>query len=455
MATDNATIAGRIWLNASNDFQQRVPSPSQDGMAATSKFLFSPMNRRYMNEFMDTFINVLGTQIVHNKSWENPLAVFKQASVTYGSTIQESAVKWIKAHSYNVDDDTLLKVTRPEAAVWYHTVNREDRYDISVELPDLEMAFQSQYGLNQLIDAIMTVPRNSDNYDEYRSMMEQIAFYQDNWGFYNHHVSAPPTGEADSKEFLQAVRADAMQLTFPKSLYSPVSSQFGIPVFAQPSELVLFITPDAMAAIDVQALAGVFQLDKADIRYRTIIVDEFPIPNVFALLTTDQFFVVADKVYQNDSFYNPQTLSTNYYLHHWGIVSVSPFVPAITYSTDAQTNATTITLNVTGVDIDAAETTLEPGDTTQLTVTLQGSITDNDAGLIVAPDSVTWEIAGSRAGEGIKLNARTYVDRLGVLHVQKTGLEAGDTITVTGETTYVNPSSTTTHYTADVEITVA
>lgn len=455
MATDNATIAGRIWLNASNDYQQRVPNPSQDGMAATSKFLFAPMNRRYLNEFMDAFVNVLGTQIVHNKEWQNPLSPFKGPSLGYGSTVQESAVKWIKAHSYNVDDDTLLKITRPEAAVWYHTVNRQDRYDISVEIPDLEMAFQSENGLNQLIDAIMTVPRNSDNYDEYRSMMEQLAYYQDNWGFYNHHVSASPTDEATSKEFLQAVRADAMQLTFPKSLYSPVSAEFGIPTFAQPGELVLFITPEAMAAIDVQALAAVFQLDKADIRYRTVIVDEFPVPNMFALLTTDQFFVVRDKVYQNDSFYNPQVLATNYYLHHWEIVSVSPYVPAIAYSTDETTGVTTLTQSVTGVNITAEDSTLPAGGSTQLTVELQGAMTENGAGIEVAPDSVTWEVAATRAEAGIDLNARTRVDRLGVLHVQSTGLETGDVLTVTGTTTYVNPSGETTHYEGEAQVTIA
>ena len=167
MATNNTTIAGRVYLSGTNDFQQRVPNPTIEGIDATFKFLFDPMNRRYLNEFVDGYVNRIGTQIVHNNAWENPLTVFKGANLRYGSSIQESALKWIKAHTYDVDDDTLLKVSRPEAAVWYHTVNRKDRYDITVELPDLQQAFADEMGLNRLIDAIMTVPRNSDNYDEY------------------------------------------------------------------------------------------------------------------------------------------------------------------------------------------------------------------------------------------------------------------------------------------------
>lgn len=457
MATNNTTISGRVYLSGSNDFQQRVPNPTISGMDATIKFIFDPLNRRYLNEFMDVFVNRIGSQIVHNRRWENPLTVFKGSSLRYGASIQESALKWIKAHTYNVDDDTLLKIERPEAAVWYHTVNRKDRYDITVELPDLQQAFADEFGLNQLVASIMDVPVNSDNYDEFISMMNQIAFYEKNWGFFKQQVSAAPTDEATGKEFLKQVRAYAKKLKFPSSLYSPVSAEYGIPTFAKPEELVLLITADASASIDVDTLAGVFNLDKAEIAYRTIEVPELPVPNAFALLTTDAFFVCNDYVCSNESFYNPQTLATNYYLHHWEVVSVSPFVPAILFTTDASTPVTTVTESVTGVNITAAKSTLKPGDTTQLTVELQGTITENDLGLTVAPDAVTWEISGetqASEGEPLALNSATRVDRLGVLHLQKTGLEASNVIHVTGTTSYVNPSGTTTPYTKTVDITI-
>lgn len=457
MATNNTTIAGRVYLSGTNDFQQRVPNPTISGIDATSKFLFDPMNRRYLNEFIDSFVNRIGTQIVHNNEWENPLTVFKGANLRYGASIQESAVKWLRAHTYDVDDDTLLKVERPEAAVWYHTVNRKDRYDITVELPDLQQAFADEMGLNRLIDAIMTVPRNSDNYDEYLCMLNQIAYYENNWEFFKHNVSAAPTDEATGKEFLKAVRAYAKKLKFPSSLYSPVSAEYGIPTFAKPEELVLFITADAAASIDVDTLAAVFNLDKAEAAYRTIEVPELPIANAFALLTTDSFFVCNDYVYANESFYNPQTLSTNYYLHHWEVVSASPFVPAILFTTDSATTVSTLTQNVTGVNITAGKTTLKAGETTQLTVGLTGTVTENEVGVTVAPDAVTWSVSGETAasdGEPLSLNSATRVDRLGVLHIQKTDLEAGNVIHVTGTTSYVNPSGATTPYTKTVDITI-
>lgn len=457
MAVNNQTIAGRIWLSGTNDYQQRVPAPDVADMAATSKFLFDPMNRKYLNEFMDSFVNRIGTQIVHNNEWENPLAVFKRATMRYGSTIQESAVKWIKGHTYNLDDNILFELAKPEAAVWYHTVNRQARYDITVELPDLQKAFLDEYGLNRLIDAILTVPRNSDNYDEYLSMMQQIAYYEENWGFYKHQLTAVPDDEESGKAFLKAVRADAMKLAYPTAYYSPVSAKYGIPVFAKPEELVLFVTADVAASVDVDTLAAIFNLDKAEIRYRQIVVPEFPNQNGFALLTTDQFFVAADYVYANESFYNPKNLATNYYLHHWEIVSASPFVPAILYTTDAGTSLTTLTQSVTGLTITANPTTVEPGGTSQLTVDLTGTVTENDSGIEVKPDAVYWSISAETAaseGEPLTLNSRTYVDRDFMLHVQKSDLKTGNVLHVTGTSVYVNPSGTTTQQTKTVDITI-
>lgn len=457
MATDNTTIAGRIYLSGTNDFQQRVPDPTIAGIDATSKFLFDPMNRRYLNEFIDSFVNRIGTQIVHNKQWENPLAVFKGASMRFGSSIQEAAPKWLKAHSYNMDATICDLIDRPEFAVWYHTLNRQDRYDTEVQIDDLENAFLTENGLNQVIDSILTAPRNSANYDEYLCMVNQIAYYEKNWGFFKHHLSALPTDEATGKEFLRAVRSYAYKLPNPTSLYSPVSSQHGIPVFAKPNELVLFITADAMAAIDVETLAGVFQLDKADIAYRTIILPELPVPNACALLTTDQFFVVRDKVNAMDSFYDGASRMQKYFLHCWQVVSVSPFVPAILFTTDDATDVKTITQAVNGVEISAAENTIAPGGSTKLTVELIGDITENGYGIEVEPDAVTWSVSGDTAasdGEPLDLNGRTHIDRLGVLHVQKSGLSKGNVLHVTGTTSYANPSGPTEEFTDTVDITI-
>lgn len=461
MAVNNSTILAKLWLNGTNDYQQRVPDPTQSNVAQTMKCLFSPMNGNLYNQFIDGFINLIGQQRVHQSIWENPLTPFKGATLMYGSTIQESAPQWIRAHAYKDTAEDLLKLERPEFAVWYHSVNRFDKYPISVVRDEIEMAFRDEYGLNRLINSIMNTPINSDNYDEFLLMMNLFAEYEHRWGFFKHQLSAFPTDEATGKEFLTALRTYADVLKFPSTLYN--AAPIDVPVFAKPSELILITTAAASASVDVNTLSSVFQLDKAEITYRKIVVPEIPIPNAVAILTTDAFFVVNDKLYETGSFYDPNTLATKYILHHWEVVSASPFVPAILFTTDAGTTVPVLTQTVTGLTLASAADTVEAGGEVQMTATLQGKLdpADQAGDIEVAPDAATWAVTATRtSGEpatttAVDLNSRTYVDRFGVLHVQKSNIKAGDVITVEAASTYINPSGATTEYTATKNITVA
>ena len=103
--------------------------------------------------------------------------------------------------------------------------------------------------------------------------------------------------------------------------------------------------------------------------------------------------------------------------------------------------------------------------TVQLTGTLNGTLTPSGdyKNIEIAPDSALFTVVaerttgetGSEVTSAVELNEFTYVDRLGVLHVQKDTLEKNDKLTVTGVSTYINPSGTTTVYSDTVEITIS
>ena len=213
---------------------------------------------------------------------------------------------------------------------------------------------------------------------------------------------------------------------------------------------MLLVTPDTQATLDVDTLASVFNLDKAELRYRTIPVDEFPIPGAVALLTTEDFFVVHDKVYTTTSFFNPQTLTTNYYLHHISVNSVSPFVPAVLFTTDAATTVPTVTQAVTGFELGTAGgfTSVKPGGTLQLIPDLVGTLTGTPQGnLEVAPDAAYYYsfTATDENGDIIvdALSPWTYVDRFNVLHVQEDLGADVISLGVTARAVYSNPSGAT------------
>ena len=452
MAVNNSTILAKAWLAGTNDFQQRIPDPTVSGIKATMDALFQPMNAMYYNQFLDILINRIGFTYVRQQAYKNPLSVFKGTKLTYGATIQEIAPKWIRAHSYEDDTETLLKLHRPEAEVWYHSQNRRDQYPISVNVDELRTAFTEETGLNKLVASIMTVPQNSDEYDEFSIMKQLIGEYESRWGFYKEHLTSLPTDEATGKEFLTKLQTLGGKIQFPSARYSGTS----IPVFAKPEELVLITTPEAQAGLNVNTLASLFNVDLANVKYRVVLIDEFPIANAVALLTTEDFFVCSDTLYNTTSFWNPQTLSTTYFLNHWGIYSVSPFVPAILFTTDAATTTPTITQTVSGITLEAEKDSMKAGESQQLTVKLQGTISPETPDVFVAPDAATYTVVAKNAeGEPVDLNSRTRVDVYGVIHVQKTGLKAGDVITITATSAYTNPSGKTVGYTAEKEITIS
>ena len=460
MATDNHTILHNIWLNGTNDFQQRVPEPTQTNISQVIQTLFDPMNKMYYNQFMDALIMRIGDTFVHQQRFKNPLAVFKKSRMMYGNTLQEIIPKWIRAHSYVDDAEDVFRMARPDAAAWYHSQNRRDRYDITVNRQELRTAFTEEMGLNRLISAVMRVPMNSDEYDEYRIMLQLIAEYEKTWGFFKVALSAAPTDDATGKEFLYQLRSYAKKLQFPTTTYNNGALN-DIPIFVEPNELVILMTPETQAAIDVFTLASVFQLDKADIQQRIVIVDEFPIAtdDCVALLTTEDFFMCKDTEYENTSIYNPKTLSTNYFLHHWGIYSVSPFVPAIMFTAGgSSTSIQTVTQTVTGMTITPDTETVSAGEELPLTIKLTGTLSPNtDPFIKVAPDAATYEVSIARTedGETIGINSpRTRVNEYGILYVSK-ALKPDDVITVTAKSTYTNPSGDTTEYTATGTYTVA
>jgi hypothetical protein len=189
----------------------------------------------------------------------------------------------------------------------------------------------------------------------------------------------------------------------------------------------------------------VFQLDKAEVKYRIQFIDSIPIPGAYALLTTEDFFVCADYDISNDSFFNPQTRTNTWYYTVIGMYSASPFVPAVLFTTQEGTVNTTITEAVTGLTITPATANVEQGGQLALVCELGGTLTatPNTATvsptLSVAPDSVTYELAAADGDDApIDLDPyETYIDRFGILHVGTT-VPVDTVITVTATSTYNN-----------------
>lgn len=450
MAVDNATILDKVRTKGTDDYQQRIPSATQTGVANTMRYLFDPMNRQYLNDCVWNMVNRIGlTVMAQNTLFENPLAIFKKENLYWGSTVQEIAVKWIKAHGYKDDAEDLLKMHRPEAAVWFYEMNRRDQYPISWTTDELRQAFVDDYGLNRFIAQIMETPRNSDNYDEMNIMLALIRRYERTLGFYKVHLDSIPSDETTAKTLLKALRSTAGRMQFPSTQYNALNVT-DIPAYANPQQMVLLIEPEYLASIDVDALSAVFQLDKAEVPYRIVQVPSLGIPGAVALLVSTDWYQVRDTMYGTSQFYNPQTLGNTMYLNHWGIYGVSPFTPCALFTTSTGTSINVVTQNVTGFQLTSSAANAKPGDVVQLTPKLTATVTPTGTAIEVAPNSATYSVTAYRTTNGkdepVPLSVNTFVDDQDRLHIQRDGLSNDITIKIDGTATYVNPTGDTSTY---------
>lgn len=426
---DNATILNAIRSHSSSDFQRRIPNQTKASVSDSLKSLYDYQPTR--NEFLDGLVNLIGLQIVRNTNWTNPLSIFKQGMLEFGDTIEEVAVGLLDANVYQHDRDYLEKdifgQETPEIQAVFHKVNREHWYKLTIKEAPLKRAFLSEYGLQNLITELMGTLTKSDNWDEFLLMTRLFREHYDNGGFFKIQIpdlNSAASDESDAKFALRRMREIGETVQFISRHYNPAH----MPVAINPDDLVLFITPEAKAAIDVEALAAAFNMDRAQFDAQTITIprEHFNIPGAQAVLTSRQFFVIADQRFETTSAANPVGLFNNYFLHHWQVISSSPFAVAILFTTEAGDVITIDDGTVTGVE---AMTTLDAYTGEAVTSLKRGGTYLVTGEAITTPegalnDAVRLNLAGAQSG-------RTYVTQSGTLHVALDDAATSLTLTAT------------------------
>lgn len=433
----NVRLFNMVRNDLSTDFRSRIPAATKGSMSDTLANLqrFRPM----MNEFMDGLVNRIGSVIARTDSlWENPLSEFKSARLEYGSTIEEYQVGLLHAHVYDHDREDLEKsvwgTELPPMESNFHTINRQEKYKISVKQDILRRAFLQEGGLSNFVEQMMVAPIKSDNWDEFLQTCRLFSEYENNGGFYHMRVPDLTSDNVQSEQAryaLRRMRALADTFTFLSTRYNAAH----MPVHADPSDLVIFCTPEFKAAVDVEALAAAFHMEKMDTYGRIIPIprEYFNIEGCEAVLTTRNFFVIADALKENTSIYNPANLQTNYWLHHHEIISASRFVPAVMFSLNQDDEKIEVTpVEVTGI----SDITFSPqedgttpkaamrGEFVQLVAIPQGKNAENTG--------LSWRVDGHNS-------ARTWISPTGVLHVG--GDETADDVTVTATSSWVDPKN--------------
>lgn len=442
---DNVNILNAIRNDASLDYHKRIPAATKGNVADVADAIFS--FRPHKNEFIESLINRIGLVYARNSIWYNPLGELKRGALEFGDTIEEIQVGIVKANHYNHSRDYLERDifgrADTDVASAFHTVDREDFYKITIDDNTLRRAFLDPSGLDQLTQQLMSAPTTADNWDEYLLMSALFRVADNKWPMFNVNVpdvAKMDSSESDARSLLRKIRSTAGNMRFLSTRFNGAK----MPVSANPEDLILFATPEVKSGLDVNALAVLFNVSYAEVPSRIIEIrqEDVAMDGVQAFLTTKDFFVIADTSLETTSEFNPVSRQTNFFLHHWEIISASPFAPIVKFSTQPDTTneginiATTVAIDRLQFVIDANETDVKnvdktnarmvKGGTAQLEVVLTGLKSGQDD----IEFTEQWSIEGNK-------DTSTRIDNDGLLYVAPS--ETAATLTVRVKVSWVDP----------------
>lgn len=384
------SVLNNIRANASPEYQERIPEATRTNIASIGQ-AFSTYSILY-NEFCGALINKIGKTIIENKMFKNKLARFKGGAILTQQDVEEIFIQMAKANgSYDPDGTHALDRHDPaqgQVQVIYHRQNRQDKYAISIGDVDFVRVFKSEATLDSFITGLINAIFSGDAYDEWQAMKNVLATYGIDLvasttfkkttdttltagkTYYTRKGSQPPfqyevvtnptvgligsyyewlpnavTGYFDyevptmtsatskdefAKAFVKAVRKAVQDVSFADTKYNKA----GVMTWSEPSDLVLLVNKDVITEVDVERLAQAFHSSETDMKVVPTILamDDFGIMgDTYGLLVDKDFFRVYDTLSRMESQRNADGLFTNYFYHHWQILSASTFKNAVRF----------------------------------------------------------------------------------------------------------------------------
>lgn len=418
-AIRNAKANGTSYTGI--DFAERIPECTKATLQEIGEIFMG--DGEFANGFIKELVNRIGMTIINYRRFNNNLKVLKQGRLDYGETIEEIAFGLIKGkcdYATNIPDgvNDVFQITLPDVQSALHKINFQQKYPYSITRFELKKAFTNEASLGSFLEGVMASAYNSFEVDEqlaYKNLMAECAM---NGFFYPIQVTMPED-EASGKAFIKLVKRYGNVLSL--AMHTEYNKA-GLPQFTSKDDLVIILSAEVDASTEVDVLAAAFQATAVDFvgSGKKILVDEFPMEGVVAIVCDRRLFQIYDNDFSMDTIYNPSNRVWNYFLHVWEVISASPFMNGIVFVTEDAGAVTAITVNPSGQ-------TVAPGDTLQLSATVQGTG--------IFGNGVAWSVSGDTLGTGTSISAD------GLLTV---AADASGIITVTATSTYTGSVAGTT-----------
>ena len=386
---DSLVLLNAIRDSIGGDYAERIPQATRTNITNVGNTILS--YTPHMNAMFTQLLNRIAEVVVKKMdSVEDIYAIFKNKDINFGDTIQKIYVDVLDAHAFEgtatLTPASMLAIEKGTIHVEYTSVDRRIFYKTTISIPELKEAFVSVSALDRLVEALVDGMARSYALDRYIMLSNTFRKHASYvlQGYYGNDGASTPnplavnalvldssicqynktTGEVEftttgAKAFLKQLRKVSRGLKFPHKLAyyglksgdedeAPASGENHVDkdsvktikaVRTPLKSQVVALETSVMAEIDVDALAVLFNMSKAEIEQRQIELEDevlsYPISDDQSEENSDLhimgFIADVDAVERgksfeaNESFKNPEHQYINYWFHFWGYMAVSKF----------------------------------------------------------------------------------------------------------------------------------
>lgn len=359
MATPATNVNVLNAMRAEYELENRIPEVTLDNLQQIFTSMMSYSQGR--NTIIPSLLERIGLQTVDTSAWRNPLAMYKKDPMRYGMTHEETFVNMCKGKLYDPRESYEYAFQQYQSYIMsvFHKVNLNMQYPVTITFDNLRSAFLTEYGIRDMMSAKMESAVTGANWDEYNAMKSMIDTGYD--AQILPAVTVPAvTDEASAKKLLTEIKAAVNEFRFP----NPANNIAGATSASTPYNLIWLTTPRVDAQISVEALAYAFNMDKAQVDVRTVIVDKFDNEAIQGVLMDVRFFNVRDQFREMSDQRLANILAWNYFYTVVEMVSASPFYPMRVFTTD--------TVATSSLSITASNTTYTAGEVVTIPATVTG-----------------------------------------------------------------------------------
>lgn len=388
-------------------------------------------NVNVLNDFVGLLKKVIATA-VYNKTFNNPLAGLEGERMPLGQFIEDVYVNPAKARGFNVNDFAgLLQKYEAEIATQYLAVNSDLQYMVTVTREKIRNAFTSWGNLENFVSGMVNSLYNGAYITRYNQTKGLVLSAYTGNNVQIETVSAV-TDAATAKALVKKMRATFSKMQIPSTRYNAWNKVKGgnlaLKTWSDPEDVVVLISADVEANLDVEVLASAFNMSKADFLGRVIVVDDFSQyaddgtvavdgSAIQAMICDRAWFKIKTQDFAMDEFYNMNNRTWQYGLNDVRMVNYSLFANAVCFATSVPTIAATdIEAEESSVSINVGEKKKVLFDITPANATSSITVSSSAASKATATIVGRYvEIEGKEAGSAtITITANGHSDTISV-----------------------------------------